>query len=334
MINKLRYFEFNENEASRKVGEIFADSIRKSVENITTLPEGFYEMKQKLINTFPKYYKEVCGRAEGACVDVDKYLLSVSYELYESKNEKCTDVIIKKSNGQVLYGHNEDGPYTLDNSAIIKYITDKGWYTEYTSIDSLAGTTYLWNSNGIIFSGNYIHTEHKELQEISTWFILRNIVECTSVEEIIKGIKAVKSASGFNINVIDTKVNKVYSIEFYLDKIDVIEITNKFVHTNHFIHLDGKDGYFPEDSNTKNRLKKATELLDKLDMSNSNILDIKDILEYDNSDYMNSIHFALGSNKSITGSAFLFDSESKYIQICDYIGNTKMNFTYYYNSEQ
>ncbi|MCL2280521.1 C45 family peptidase [Candidatus Saccharibacteria bacterium] len=239
MINRLRYFEFEENEAGVNIGRIFSDAIRKRVAGSGNFTKNFYVMKQKLINTYPKYFQEVCDRARGAGVDEDKYLLFVSYELCGINSEKCTDVIVKNSRGEILYGHNEDGSYTLDNSAMVKHSTDKGWYIEYSCIDSLAGTTYLWNSSGIIFSGNYIYTEHKKLENISTWFILRDLVECGSINEIIDKIKSVESASGFNLNVVDTKNNRSYSIEFYLDKVSVVEITGKFEHTNHFIHLRG-----------------------------------------------------------------------------------------------
>ena len=327
MANKLRLFEFKENEASFNIGKIFSDAIRGKVSGIKDLNENFYVMKRKLIDTYPKYYKEICDRAKGAGVDKDKYLLFVSYELYESNNEKCTDIIVKNSKGEILCGHNEDGPYTLNNSAIIKYITETGWYTEYSCIDSLAGTTYLWNSNGVIFSGNYVYTKRKELKEISTWFVLRDLVECRNIDQILDKIKSVRSASGFNLNVIDTKISRAYSVEFYIDKVSVKEITGKFDHTNHFIHLDGKEGYYPKNSNTKSRLDKVSELLNKYDTDKIMVGDVKEVLEYSSDNCMYTVHIDEGvyENK-VTSASFMFDSKTKTMNIHDYLGNSEMMF--------
>jgi len=215
---------------------------------------------------------------------------------------------------------------------MVKYITDTGWYTEYACTDALAWTTYLWNSRSLIFSGNYIYTKHQELQEISTWFVLRDLMECGSIEEIITKIKKVKHASGFNLNIIDTKINRAYSIELYIDRVSVIEITDKLVHTNHFLHLENDTDFYPKHTNTKQRLMKTNELLNSYDMNKITIGDIKAILEYSNDDYTQTIHVNKGRgmhDESLTAALFLFDSKTDTIIIHDYLENAKMTFRLY-----
>ena len=333
LMNKLnknyQILEVNETEAGFIIGQKFATEIQKAVSSISVLNKNFYSMKQKLIKTYPDYYQEVCDRARGANVDLDKYLTYVSCELREQAMEKCTDIMIKKDDGTILLGHNEDGEYNKDNTLLVKHLTKNGWYIEFACIDSLAGTTYWWNSSGLIFTMNYIHTNHyQELGEISSWFVLRDIVESTSLNGVLEKIKKVKSASGFNINLVDTKTNKAYSIEYYVDRIDVVEITNKFVHTSHFLHLE--KGYCPEGNNTFNRLEHCHQILDKADKNIISFEDIKTILEYRNSDYMHTVHVNAGDNKKIkenlTSSLFLFDSNQKEIQIYNYINQQKIIF--------
>jgi hypothetical protein len=323
-IKNSEIIELDEKESALILGKMFAKEIQKCVSQVTKLDTNFHTMKEKLINTYPKYYKEVCDRASGAKVDSDKYLTIVSYELREKAMEKCTDIMIKKDNGTILLGHNEDGQYNSNNSAIIKYITKNGWYIEFSCIDSLAGTTYWWNSKGLIFTMNYIHTKYIKTNEISAWFVLRDIIECGSLDEVLEKIKKVKSASGFNVNLVDTNTNKIYSVESNIDRVDVAEITDKYVHTNHFIHLE--KGYSPDDNNTFNRFKHCTAILDKLDKNTVSAEDIKTILEYKNDDYMYTIHVDKGMRDDITGSLFIFDGEQKHIQIYDYINDRKLFF--------
>jgi len=329
MSNKnTKILELNDPEASFIIGEKFATEIQKAVSSISTLDKNFYLMKQKLIKTYPEYYQEVCQRAKGAKVDPDKYLTYVSCELREQALEKCTDILIKKDDGTILLGHNEDGEYNKNNSSLIKHLTQKGWYIEFACTDSLAGTSYWWNSSGLIFTMNYIYTNHQEMNEISSWFVLRDIVESGSLNEVLKKIKKVKSASGFNINLINTNTNKVYSIEYYINQINVVEITDKFIHTNHFLHLE--KGYYPKNSNTFNRFEHCGHIIDKLDKNIISSEDIKTILEYRNDDYMHTVHVDAGDNKksseTLTSSLFLFDSSQKQIQIYDYINKQKIIF--------
>lgn len=321
---KNKILELNEKEASFIVGKKFIKEIQKAVSLVSKLNANFYIVKEKLINIYPKYYKEVCDRALGAKVDPDKYLVVVSDELREQVTEKCTDIIIKKDDGTILLGHNEDGEYNKNNSSIIKYINQNGWYIEFSCMDSLSGTTYWWNSKGLIFTMNYIHTKYKKIDEVPSWFVLRDIVECGSLNEVLERIKKVKSGSGFNINLIDTNIDKVYSIEYHFDQIDIVEIFDKYVHTNHFVHLE--KGYCPNDSNSFNRFKHCTKIIDKLDKNMVSIEDIKTILEYKSSDYMHTIHIDKGVDENLTGSLFLFNSNQKQIQIYDYINKKKLVF--------
>jgi len=316
--------ELSEETASFAVGEMFAEEIQNYASKVSVLDSDFYIMKKKLINIYPKYYKEVCDRASGAKVDSDKYLAIVSYEFREQLIEKCTDIFIKKDDGAILAGHNEDGVYSAKSSSLIKYITEHGWYVDFSCAESLPTTSYLWNSNGLIITMNYVHTRYKKMDEISSWFILRDIVECGSIDEILKKIGMAKTASGFNINVIDTKINKAYSVEYCIDRTNVMEITDKFVHTNHLLRLE--DGYYPESSNTFNRFKYCSDHLLSLDKSKLTIGDIKMILEHKNDDYMYTIHLDNGPDGSVTGSLLLFDSDQKIIQIYDYINNKKLTF--------
>src|SRR5574344_683484 len=237
MLDKhLKYFIFNEKEANKKLGNIFAKSIQKEIAKIDLLPNSFYVAKEKLLKTYPKYYQEIIDRAEGANVDADKYLFLISHELKEKYFDRCSDIIVKKDNKHILLGHNEDGTYDINNSALVKYKTNNGWYIEYATYDALAGTTFIYNNYHLLYTVNYVYVENSKIDEISSWFLLRSIVNCKNINQILLKLSQVKCASGFNINVVDLKSGKAFSIELMYNRIFYKEIHTVFIHTNHYLH--------------------------------------------------------------------------------------------------
>jgi len=104
----MRFFEFKEEIANFEIGKILAHAIKQETAPLPLPDQDFYIMKQKLIETYPKYYAEVCDRARGARIDEDKYLLNLSHEINARRIEKYTNIIVKTQAG-ILHGHNEDG---------------------------------------------------------------------------------------------------------------------------------------------------------------------------------------------------------------------------------
>lgn len=116
-------------------------------------------------------------------MDRETYLLYVAYEIYEDR-DYCTDVVIKVSEEESLLGHNEDGPYTLENAGLIKYIYKEGFFYDFTSTDALAGGSYSFNQDGLIFTMNYMHMNDRDRTEVPSWFVLRELVEAKDIEDL------------------------------------------------------------------------------------------------------------------------------------------------------
>lgn len=273
-------------------------------------------VKEKLANKYPDYLEETYGRADGFNIDRDEYLLNICFEIYDSR-EACTDVIIKVDNNHILLGHNEDLSENLDEISLVKYNCDNVSFCELSTYNCPQGTTFGWNNYGIVYSVNSIHLLQNNEVGIPVWFILRDIVQCKNIEEIIKKIDISDCASAFSLNIVDCNISKAYSIEKVLDKLSVVEITDKYSHTNHIIHNDVNKNICETYDSTLIRLKTANKLLNELNIKNVSLDDVKNILQFDK-DKSEYVHRKMGSDESPTVATFLFDSYTKEIRIYSY----------------
>lgn len=279
-------------------------------------------VKAKLKDKYPEYLEETYGRADGLNINRDEYLLNICFEIYDSR-EACTDIIIK-TNNNILFGHNEDLPENLNEMALVKYECDDVIFCELSTYNCPQGTTFGWNNYGIVYSVNSIDLYKNNEIGIPIYFILRDIVKCKNIDEIIKKIDIKDCASAFSLNIVDCNTNKAYSIEKVLDKLDVIEITDKYAHTNHLIHNNSDKCICEIYDSTIIRLNTANELLGKLDIANASLNDIKYILQFDKSEN-EYVHRKIGIADSSTVATFLFNGYTKEIQICSYYDNNIIN---------
>ncbi len=282
--------------------------------------ENLDKVKEKIKVRYPSYLEEMYARADGFNVNRDVYLLNICFEIYESK-EACTDIIVKVDDECMLLGHNEDISENLDQIALVKYNCHNGYFCELSLYNCPQGTTFGWNSYGIIYSVNSISLKEVNELGIPVWFILRDIVECKSIEEVIDKINIADCASSFSLNIIDSHKNKAYSIEKVLDKLDVLEIKDKYIHTNHIIHPNMKSKICEIYNSSLIRIDTGTKLLNNLDIKNINLDNIRKILQFNDSDtayvYQNT-----DIDDSLTVATFLFNSYTKEIQIYSYYDGT------------
>ena len=202
-----------------------SEKVRKNLEKV----------KEKLEIKYPSYLAETYGRADGLNINRDEYLLNICFETYSSR-ESCTDVIVKIDDTHIVSGHNEDLSENLDEMALVKYNNNNGYFYELSTYNCPQGTTFGWNNKGIVYSVNTVRINKNNETGIPVWFILRDIVQCGSIEEVIEKINVKDCASAFSLNIIDSNKNRAYSIEKALDKFDVLEIKEKYRRNTLFIN--------------------------------------------------------------------------------------------------
>lgn len=284
-------------ENGKTSGEYFKNNVEiniKDIENKLNKNISIKNKVEKQLNnlkvSFPKYYDEVIGKADGLGINHIIYFAILCPEITDLNFEHCTTIICKKNNGNFIISHNEDDEYIKGNFCLSKVkIDDKNWFITNDMYNMPFGNGISWNSYGIFKTINYCHDDNVNTNYIPRYFSQRHISEAKSIDDLIKRCKEMKIASGYHINAIDINHNIAVSIEVYNENIDVKYIDDYYIHSNHFIH--GK--YLSEQkidygSNSVFRLNMAEKLLKN---SNKNLKDIKQILDYrsmDNS-FSNSI---------------------------------------------
>ena len=145
------------------------------------------------------------------------------------------NINIKKKNGKFLFSHNEDEKkYTFENTALIKYDYGQYWIVGYTMAEKLTGSSFGYNSYGLVFSSNYIYDTKIELSNISRYIMVRTVMNASTIEEVIRILKKCKVASAFSLNVLDTKTFKAINIEKDIEEIYVTNIEDRYARANHF----------------------------------------------------------------------------------------------------
>lgn len=315
-----------------QMGEQFRETIQMEVEATRVLfqeediRDRFLIVKRKIEASYSDILEEVYGRADGAQVDRDEYLLLLCPEIY-TYHDSCTDIIIKNQDGSLVGGHNEDGLYNLTNSALVKYQTDYGYLCDFFTTNTLAGGNFCWNSHGIIFTGNAIFVKHVNHIGVPNWFILRKLVDAKSIEQVLDLFDSSDAASGFNLNVVDTNEKRAISIEYRLDIHSIIEINDKFAHSNHFTSEEVGLPLTKKGSNSKFRLEKSLEFLKKFSLSYRRIdeRDILNILQYRGKTYEDSILDT--QYPKVTAATFVYNTKRQIVIYC-YLDNYKYHVSF------
>lgn len=296
----------------------------KNVLENKDIKSNLEKVKEKLKRLYPDYLDEMYGRADGFNIDRDAYLLNICFEIYDS-HESCTDVLIKNNNKNVLIGHNEDLSENLDEMILVKYEYNNEFFYDLSTYNCPQGTTFGWNNYGIVYSVNSIKINSCDEIGIPVWFILRSIVQCKNIDEVIKKIDITDCASAFSLNIVDSKNNRAFSIEKVLDKLDVIEIDEKYIHTNHIIHPNMDKNVNVEYESTLIRYREGLKQLNNLKNKEITIEDVKNILQF-NKSKNEYIHRKIGEDEYPTVATFLFDSYSKKIEIYSYYDKQVIKF--------
>ena len=194
-------------------GEYFKKNVKIDIENIKIKIDKNIEIKEKIEEqfnnlklTFPKYYDEVIGKADGLGIEHIIYFAMLCPEIMNLNLEHCTTII----------SHNEDDKYMEGNFCLSKVkIDDDNWFITNDMYNMPFGNGVSWNSYGILKTINYCHDDDTNINYIPRYFSQRHISEAKSINDLIKRCKEMKVASGYNVNAIDTKNNIAVSIEVH-----------------------------------------------------------------------------------------------------------------------
>jgi len=214
----IRYLEVSgtEYEMGFQLGQAFAAYLQSAALGMEeTLAQGAIREKAerlegKLKAQLPACLEEIYGRADGAKIPRSLALLLFFPEI-SKRADGCTAAVIQKENGKFLFCHNEDDEhYTTENVALVKYQYGDFWITGYTVATKLVGSSFAWNSARMVFSSNYIYDTKIQLENISRYVAVRDVMNAKSLEEAVQKPREAKVASAFSLrNLSDPHLRKI-----------------------------------------------------------------------------------------------------------------------------
>ncbi len=309
------------------IGEHFKSYLKFATREFETPLSSCIErirlLEGKLKSSLPGCLDELYGRADGAGVDKDVMLLYMFPEIL-GRTDGCTTLTLK-TRDNVLFAHNEDDRgFSKDNVALVKYCYDDGFTFAYTMASRMAGSAYAFNSYGLAFSSNYIFGGRLELDNVSRYIILRDVINARSICEVEKKLNAFSAASPFSLNVIDLRTLEAKNFEKDIETLYQFDVQDRFARSNHFVLKDAPLTRVPK--NSVFRREKSKELLDALkDESVEALLDILAFEqdEMDNSVFQNPDKYP---DKIVTVSNFAVDAKAGRFIVNDFIEKKRYVF--------
>ena len=222
--------------------------LKKAIRRELKFSKDMYQQpdKRKLIQTigdglrenYAYIYREIQGRSDGAKVEFDHYLYFLLHEFENNRpavHERCTSIMVSTEQNRIL-AHNEDGNYTADCLRIVKNVYENGnVFYEIADIDNLPSSTIMVRED-YAWTMNYIAFDRFNLENLPTYFFLRVLCECRTIEAFFDTFQRIPITGACHLNVCDKKTKKLYSMEKVIDEVSVAEVKGVNIHANHFMH--------------------------------------------------------------------------------------------------
>lgn len=325
------YFEVSGNnyQMGAQIGLHFHDYLASIEAGFAAMLPGHSErvkaLETKLAANLPGCLDEIYGRADGAGVNRDVMLLIMFPEIYGG-TDGCTSVYLKTPRGAML-AHNEDSAsMNINNVALVRYDYGDWQLVAYTSAIRLAGSAFAFNSRGMAFSSNHIFGGERDMDEISRFILLRDVINSASVQEAEDKVRKIDVASPYNLNLLDMNSNTLCNIERDLHDLHVEFVHESYAHSNHFITKSYDAQRVPQ--NSVFRHEKAKQLVCELTPSAS-LDDLLSVLSYEGDGYDRSVFERREKypDRICTVATFAADPAADDIRVLDFIGKGVFHFS-------
>ncbi len=275
--------------------------------------------KDILEKEIPSLYQELLGKADETGIDPDAIFLMAMPEILR-KPSGCTTVIMRNDDGSVSFSHNEDETYAEfnpGNTALLKYNIGGKTIYGYSNACKTIGSCFGFRPDGLLISCNNIMSDEVDLSCGSRYLLSAKLYFSESFEDAVRIAEEMEPASSFHINLADIINQKACSIERDINDCTVTYLDDALVHSNHFLHKEGKT-----DADSLFRYHKSCELLKETP-------DPFTVLSYTCEEYDHSVRLIDPQNlgKGITVANMTYRPEEKALIITDVIGDEVHTFS-------
>ena len=308
----------------KTVREVYEEKSR-----IPSVRDCVLRLEETLKAQYPDAYQEILGRAEGAEMSKAAALLMFFPEIFK-RIDGCTTLMLRRKDGKFLFSHNEDDKgYDHENTALVTYDYGDHVIVGFTMAEKLTGYAFGWNSYGLLYSSNYIYDTKIDLNNVSRYIMVRDVMNAKTLEEAVYRLSRMRVASAFSLNLYDRNEDRAVNVEKDIDAVYVTEIGERYARANHF--TTRKDALLPEPyASSAFRDAKVNELIPSVDAESAQIEDLQRILSYAEEDYYRCVykdpnHFP-HKELSVTVANFNYDGLADQIVIRDCFDGSVLRF--------
>jgi len=217
----------------------FGPTYNWATTNGTSIFDNIIQNHEKF---FPAYLDELEGMGDGSGIYFNDLLLEnfagdlaniVSPNLSDSH---CSDVLsIQKK--QFSHGHNEDADFFWMNNTFM--LETENWIA-YSYAAQLSGCAFGWTKNGLSISVNSLFPSLTNLNGMGSYFIARDLLNSTDLEDAIFRGTRYSPMSGISINLGSINTMEIVNIEIAPFQNASVTRSKKGVlpHFNQYIYLN------------------------------------------------------------------------------------------------
>lgn len=167
----------NNYEIGFKLGRLFSKAIKYRInqfkinKKFLKNKKNYLKRTEKIFQKYPKFYNELKGISFVYKTSFYEILMLNLLGLLDIN--RCSSLTIKKKNNIIL-AHNKDGDKfeRKKDFALIKYENKNFYFYSYFYPGELLGSTFGWNSYGLIITVNSIRSNYQQNQNYQEFFYL------------------------------------------------------------------------------------------------------------------------------------------------------------------
>ncbi|KAM7525833.1 hypothetical protein LguiA_015735 [Lonicera macranthoides] len=206
---------------------------------------------------FPLYWDELRGTADGSGVPLLHIVLlnfrkeilpfipktvAAATTINEDGNDDCSDILVV-NDSMAVAAHNEDANIALvGHMYLIRGTLSNGLsFTAYTYAGELPSCAFGFNNRGLAFTLNSVPPSENEIVAggIGRNFVSRDLLEATSIDDVLTRIRSAEASVGHSYNLIDIRSRRIMNVETASrSRVSVHEVgAIPFFHANMYLHL-------------------------------------------------------------------------------------------------
>ncbi len=261
-------------ETGFKIGQHFKERIQRAFQECKALndlqkldqekPERIDKVESLAKKHFPQYMDEIIGVAEGSCVDY-RAILVANFRHVPPKDdriENCSTVIFKRQN-DIILAHNEDfesisGKYSY---LVMVELENGTSFFAHAYPGCIPGISFGFNSHGIVVTTNSLPNPIKRIG-LTRIFFGRSILEAKTLHDAINRAQSLTPRSGgASYNIASMREKKIINLETTAEESCLTEISDVYMHTNHYISEKFNQIPQPKFGDSKVRYRRGMSLL-------------------------------------------------------------------------